>query len=169
MEFQCRGTANGALEFGAYSRARFKQFLVEHPGIRLTITAELPESGRLRRHFEGAVVPLIAFYQEGMDHRSSDDRRKIREWLKEEFNGEMVEIGGRVHTVAKSTKGRAVLNPFVERVIDWLTENYAPPAEALDPEKFKHWRDTVFPLGGPETYIDYLVELHILKPYGEAV
>jgi hypothetical protein len=166
MEFVCRGTPEGLLEFGAYNRARFKQYLKDNGPVRLIITPDLPESAKLRRFYEGAVVPLIAFYQEGMDHRSGEDRRKVREWLKEEFNGEMVEIGGKVHTVAKSTKGRAVLNPFVERVIDWLHENYDPPAEALDPEKFKHWRDTVFPYGGPETYMDYLVELNILKPYG---
>ena len=162
MEFQCRGTAQGTLDFGPYNRAKFMQFLRENPGIRLRITPELPESGRLRRYFEGAIVPLIAFYQEGMDYRSSEDRRRIREWLKEEFNGEMVQIGGSVHVVAKSTKGRAVLNPFVERVLDWMHENYAPPAEALDPERFKTWRDTIFPFGGPDNFIDYNVETGIL-------
>jgi hypothetical protein len=56
-----------------------------------------------------------------------------------------------------------MLAPFVERVIDWINENYDPPSEALDPEKYKHWRDTVFPFGGADTYIDYLVELKLLK------
>jgi hypothetical protein len=37
--------------------------------------------------------------------------------------------------------------------------------EALNPEKYKHWKGTVYPFGGPETYIDYLVSLNILKPY----
>ena len=163
MEFQCRGTIEGTLDFGPYNRAKFQEFLKAHPGIRLKITAELPESGRLRRYFEGALVPLIAFYQEGMDHRDSDDRRKIREWLKREFNGEMVQVAGKMVVVAKSTRGRAALNHFVERVIDWLNENYSPPAEALDPEKYKEWRDTIFPDGGPDNYIDYLVEIGILR------
>ena len=64
MEFQCRGTIEGTLDFGPYNRAKFQEFLKAHPGIRLKITAELPESGRLRRYFEGALVPLIAFYQD---------------------------------------------------------------------------------------------------------
>ena len=68
------------------------------------------------------------------------------------------------HKVAKSTKGRAALNPFVERVMDWLTENYAPPAEALDSERFKVWRDTIYPSGGPDNFIDYLVTINVLKP-----
>jgi hypothetical protein len=163
MEFQCQGTADGRLDFGPYNRAKFAQFLQEHPGIRLKITAELPESGKLRRFYEGAVVPLITFYQEGMDHRDGEDRRKVREWLKQEFNGELVEIGGKVQRIGKTTKGRPVLNQFVERVIDWLTENYAPPQEALDPERYKIWRDTIFPSGGPDNYIGYLIELNLLR------
>ncbi len=68
-----------------------------------------------------------------------------------------------MHVVAKSTKGRAALNPFVERVLDWMNDNYAPPAEALDPERFKVWRDTIFSFGGPATYIDYNIETGILR------
>lgn len=164
MEFQCTGTAEGRLDFGPYNRGKFLGFLKEHPGIRLTISAQLPESGKLRRYYEGAIVPLITFYQEGMDHRSGEDRRKVREWLKQEFNGDMVEIAGKMQIVGKTTKGRAALNPFVERVTDWLVDNYSPPAEALTPEKYKNWRDTIFPYGGPDNYIDYLCEIGLLRP-----
>lgn len=38
-------------------------------------------------------------------------------------------------------------------------ENYAPPQEVLDPERFKIWPDTVFPFGGPDNYIDFWVRL----------
>jgi hypothetical protein len=163
MEFNCTGTSEGIMQFSSdYSRASFKEFLRTNGPVRLTITPELPESAKMRRWYEGAVVPLITFYQDGLDHRSGEDRRKVREWLKGEFNGEMVEIGGKIHTVAKTTKGRETFNPFVERVVGWLEDNYAPPAEALDPEKYKHWKAAIYPHGGPETYIDYLVELNIL-------
>ena len=163
MDFQCLGTADGHLDFGIFGKPKFQQFLKEHPGIRLVVTAQLPESGKLRRYYEGAIIPLVTFYQEGMDHRNGDDRRQVREWLKTEFNGQMVEIGGKMHVVGKSTSGREVLNPFVERVVDWLTENYAPPAEALTPKKYKEWRDTIFPFGGPDNYIDYLLEIGLLR------
>jgi hypothetical protein len=162
MEFDCRGI-NGGLQFSPHTRAQLVQFLRENPGMRFTLTPDLPESGRLRRYYEGAVVPLIAFYQEGFDHHNGEDRRKIREWLKQEFNGEMVKIGDKMQVVGRTTKGRARLNPFVERVVDWLTENYNPPQEALDPEKYKHWRDTIFPDGGPDNYIDYLVQVGLLR------
>jgi hypothetical protein len=87
----------------------------------------------------------------------------VREWLKEEFNSELVIVAGKAHRVAKSTKGRETLGAFLERVADWLVENYQPPAQALDPEAFKHLRDTIFMSGGPDNYIDYLRECGILK------
>ena len=42
-------------------------------------------------------------------------------------------------------------------------ENYQPPAQALDPERFKEWRDTIFPALGPDNYTDYLVSVGILR------
>ena len=106
------------------------------------------------------MIPLITFYQEGMDHRSAEDRHRVREWCKEEFNGEMVELGGKVHRIAKTTKGRDQLQPFLERVLAWVMENYEPPPEALNPDGYKTWRDTVFPFGGPDNYIDYLLSIN---------
>lgn len=166
MQFEMRGTPDGRLQMGPIARARLTSYIKKHAPLRFTLTADLPESGKMRRYFEGALVGLVAYYQDGMDHHDSDDRRRVREWLKEEFNGEMVTIGGKVHRIAKTTKGRNALTPFVERVVDWIKENYSPPAVALDPENYKHWRDAIFPHGGPETYIDYLVELNILTPHG---
>jgi hypothetical protein len=148
MEFICRISKDGGLDFGERNRAVFKAYMRDNPGMVLKITPVLPESDKQRRYFEGCIVPLVAHYQEGMDHRSSDDCRRVREWLKMEFNWEPVKIGGFTQRVPKSTKGRDALQPFLERVVEWLQENYAPPPEALDPEKFKVWRDTIFPSGG---------------------
>jgi len=145
------------------ARGRFQKWISENEGARVEITPVLSESGKLRRYFEGAVVPLVAFFQEGMDHTNRHDLERVREWLKLEFNGEFVDIGGTVHRYGMSTSGREVLTPFVERVQDWIVENYAPPVEALNPEKYKYWRSAVYPHGGPSTYIDYLVSLNLLK------
>ncbi|WP_163158994.1 hypothetical protein [Bradyrhizobium uaiense] len=54
-----------------------------------------------------------------------------------------------------------MLNRFLEQVVEWLTENYAPPVEALEPANFKHWRDTV--MEGPTNYIDYLIGAGVLE------
>jgi len=164
MKLLCRITKDGGLDFGERNRAVFKQYLRDNPGQVLKIAPALPESGKQRRFLEGAVVPLVAFYQEGMNHNDLDDLRRVREWLKDEFNGELVIIGGKAHRIGKSTKGREALQAFLERVMDWLMENYQPPPEALDPERFKVWRDTIYPYGGPDNFIDYLAELNILRP-----
>lgn len=161
MEWYARGTQDGRMEIKGRARDQLKEYLVENVGVKLRITPVLPESPKQRRWFEGALVPLVTYYQEGLDHKSSDDRHRVREWLKIEFNGEFVEVDGQSHRVAKSTKGE-LRTGLIERVLAWLEENYDPPREALDPDAYKHWRDAVFPHGGPDTYIDYLVETGIL-------
>src|SRR5947209_5576105 len=144
MEFQLRGMPDGQLSFGVHGREKLRLFLRNYPhGVPMTLTASLPESSKLRRFYEGAVIPLATFYQEGMNHHDPDDRRKMREWLKQEFNGEIILVDGKRHRVAKSSKGRDALNPLVERVINWLQDNYDPPPQALDPQAYKDWRDTV--------------------------
>lgn len=149
------------LAFGNYVKLDLKRFMKDNPNMPFELKPLLPESNKQRKFFEGAICPLLAFYQEGLDHRNSKDVEKVRNWLKIEFNGEIVQIGGKVHKIALSTKNR--LNQgFLERVEGYIYDNYAPPVEALNPEKYKHWRDTVYPYGGADNYIDYLVELNIL-------
>lgn len=161
MDFIFRITRDAGMDFGERNRALFGQYLKAHPGVLLKITPVLPESNKQRRYFEGAIVPLIAWYQEGMDHRNSEDLASVREWLKVEFNGQTIELGGKQIKVGKSTKGRDMLNRFLEDVVGWLQDNYAPPVEALEPANFKQWRDTV--MDGPDNYIDWLVAEGVLK------
>jgi hypothetical protein len=161
MEFICRITRDEGMDFGDRNRALFKQYLKAHPGVLLKITPVLPESNKQRRYLEGAIIPLVTYYQEGMDHRNGDDRASVREWLKLEFNWQTVLVAGEAHKVAKSTRGREVLNQFVEDVVGWLQDNYAPPAQALEAASFKEWRDTV--MEGPDNYIDYLVSQNVLR------
>ncbi len=163
MQWHATGNSDGTLTLSPNVKASFRDYLKENGPCRILITHELPESNKMRGWFEGAFVPLIAFYQEGMDHRDPDDRLKVREWLKVEFNGSLVVIDGKQLKVGRTTKGRAVFNPYVERVMDWFVPNYNPPQEAIDPEYFKVWRDTIRSFGGPDNYIDYLVETGILQ------
>lgn len=163
MEFTCRASSEGRLELGRYNREKFVGFLKEHPNALIRISTVLPESKKQRGFLEGAVIPLVTFYQDGLDHRSSADNEKVREWLKLEFWSEFVLVNGKSQKLPRSTKGSEALNAFVEKVIDWLHENYEPPVEALDPEGFKLWRDTVRSFGGPTDYISYLVETGVLK------
>lgn len=161
-KFMGRFRPDGGLEFGSYTKMHLKKFIKENPNMPFELKPQFPESTKQRGYFEGGICPLVAFYQEGMEHRNSKDVERVREWLKIEFNGEIINFRGKTHRIAKSTKNR--LNQgFLERVVDYIIENYAPPMEALDPEKYKHWRDAVYPYGGADNYIDYLVELNIIK------
>lgn len=153
-------TRDGGMKFAPQTRMLFKQQLMDNPGKRYEIQPLKVESERMRGYFEGALVSLVTFYQEGRDHHSTNDLRLVREWLKLHLNAEYCVIGGVSEKVAKSTKG--ALKDVIERTTEWVTENYAPPEEALNPEKYKKWRDEVFPFGGPDNYIDYLVDIGLL-------
>lgn len=154
-------SVNGQLSLGSeYNKARFTSFLKENNGMRLKIEPLTPESTKQRGYFEGAIVPFVTFFQEGYNYEDSEDLRRVREWLKLEFNGEQVNIMGKLEKVAKSTKGE--LNKgFLDRIMDWLVEQ-GYPVEVLEPNKYKHWRDTLYPFGGPSTYIGYLLSINLL-------
>lgn len=154
---------NGYINLGTdYNRNQVKKWCRENEGARVELKPVLPESRKMRGYLEGGLIALAAFYQQGMDHRNHRDVASMRNWLKAEFNSDYVNIQGKSHLVARSTKGRENLKQFTEKVLDWLMENYAPPREAVDPKCYKKWRDEIFPSGGPDNYIDYLVERKLL-------
>jgi len=160
-KFTGRFTQDGGLSFGTYIKMALKKFIKENPNMPFELKPLLPESQKQRGFFEGAICPLVAFYQEGMDHHNSQNISDVREWLKIEFNGQMMVVGGKSHIIGGSTK-KKLNQGFLERIIGYLQDNYAPPDEILDPECYKDWRDRIYPYGGPDNYIDYLVELKIL-------
>jgi hypothetical protein len=164
MEWQGRGVAE-RLVLNKYQSASLHEFIRENPNATFVISARLPESRKQRKYLHGALIPLIAFYQEGMSHKSSADLDRVFEWLKQEFNGDMVIIGDKPVRIGMSTKGGKALNEICEKVTDWLVDNYAPPADAMNPKKYKYWRDAIYPYSdGAENYIDYLVETGVLSP-----
>ena len=162
-KFLAKLKTGGGLDFGSeYNRARFLEFARVNDGMRVAIDPVTPESKNLRNFLEGAVLPLATYYQETMDHHDWEDVRRVREWLKTEFNWEYVHIAGHSKRVTKSTKGKKVLREFTDKVIDWMRDQ-GYQTEVLDPEKYKHWKDTVYPYRGPTEYIDYLLEKRDLK------
>jgi hypothetical protein len=65
-------------------------------------------------------------------------------------------------TIEDTKTGEIETRTVAQNQIEWLEENYATPDEATNSKKYKYWLETVFPFGGPDNYIDYLVELNIL-------
>lgn len=150
------------LDFGSdYNRARFRDFIRANIGLRFKLDPFTPESKEQRRWFEGALVPFITYFQENMDWHDTEDRAKVRHWLKTEFNGMFVTIGDKPHKVPKSTKGE--LNKgLIERIMDWAGEQ-GYPIEVLDPNVYKDWRDRIYGYGGAPTYIEYLESIGKLR------
>lgn len=155
--FIFRANSNGTLNMTSYNKARLKEYMKQNHGKLMVIRPKQIESSKQRGWFEGALIPLIAYYQEFMDHRNGEDLDQVRQWLKLEFNADLVAIGGKTHKIAKSTKG--VLNEgLIENILAWANEQ-GMKTELLDPQIYKHWHDTLYPYGGPDNFIDYLVEI----------
>lgn len=150
---------------GMRNRAIFVDFLRKHPGALVRISTVLPESNKQRAFYHGAVLPLWA-YLDGKDYRSSAVLDDMHELAKFEFNGGIVTVAGKSQKVGRSTKGKEALARHIERVIDFLVEQYGIDRSAvLNPEEYKSYRDTVLMDGRFETYIDYLVSTGALaKP-----
>ncbi len=159
--FNGRFSEDGGLNFGEYTRRHLKLFIKENPGMPFELKPLLPESEDQRGFFEGAICSLVAYFQEGMDYKNYKDREKVREWLKLEFNGEIVEIDGKSHLIAQSTKNK-LNGGFLERCIGFLVDNYGLNYEVLDTQRYKNWKDTIYPTGKFEFYLDYLKEIKLI-------
>ena len=57
----------------------------------------------------------------------------------------------------QAAKRRDQLQPFLERVLAWVMENYEPPQEALNPDASRLGGIPCSPFGGADNYIDYLL------------
>ncbi len=148
----------GRLSLGSdENRARLADFLKANKGTRIRIDPYTPESSKQRKFFEGALVPFVTFFQENLDHHDSSDLDRVRDWLKIEFNGQYITLGGKAVRVPKSTKGE-LNRGLLERILDWCGEQ-GYPIEFLNPEEYKDWRDRIRPTEGPMDYIDYLVSV----------
>lgn len=154
---------NGKLTFkNDFMREKFVKFVKFHEGKRVFITPTFKESDKQRGFYHGAVITLWA-YLDGKDYTDGEVLKHIHEIAKMEFNPEAFVLNGKVYKVGKSTIGK--LNEgYIEKIIDSLEENYGiDRTKVLDPKEYKKWRDEVYPFGGPEDYIDYLLELNLLK------
>lgn len=151
---------NGTIAMTEHQDYLKRKYVGERAGrrIRLTIEEVTPESRNLRRFYHGAILKLWA-YLDGKDYQDTGVLEKLHEVAKEEFNPEMIVISGKAYKVGKSSKGKD-LQPFVEKIIDFLTEQYGiDPMEVLNPESYKDWASRIYPFGGPDNFISYLISL----------
>lgn len=150
----------GKLKMSNMVASKFAEDIAKNPKARYEVVRLTPESRNMRGYFEGCIVPLTSFYSDNYDYRSSEDNRKVREWLKGEFLGEDCTLFGKTNKVVPTSKGQ--LQRLIERSLDWLLENNDVPDEATNPEYYKKWRDEIFGDGEYDTYIDFLISKNIL-------
>ncbi len=162
-KFYAKAREDGGLEFpSGFARDKFRAYLKENIGLRLEISPIVPESPRQRAYYHGAVLPMWAFL-DGLDYKDVGILEQMHEIAKREFNGEIIVVNGKKQKVGKSSKG--LLNSgYLERVIDYLVENYAiDPGAVLNPDQYKYFRDAIFPVSDHEDYIDYLLSTGALR------
>jgi len=129
-------------------------------GKRFIIQDLEPESSDQRGFYHGAVIPLWVWL-DGYNHRDSVKNLQYHEYAKEEFNPEILIIGGKQRKVGASTKNKLKgENGIINKVIDFLEEQYGIDRnEVLNPAQYKHWKDAIYPYEGADNYIDYLVSI----------
>ena len=154
---------NGRLSASSeYTAALLRKDLAENDGARYSIERLTPESGKQRRFYHGAVIPLWAFLN-GYDYKDSNTLEWLHHEAKKEFNGEVVMLDGKPAKRGKSTKG-ALNKGYLERIIDYLEEQYGiDRTQVLNPEKYKDFRDRIYPYSTYDSYIDYLIDIGLLK------
>jgi len=136
-------------------------------GGRGRIVFDLPESKKQRRFFEGGLVKLATYYQENLNYHDSVDCEIMRDTLIEQCLGvEIKEVLGVLQKKRKSSKGSEMLNKVCEHTIDYLVREFGLDRghDVLNPDKYKYWRDKIYPYEGPDNYIDYLLGNGVLKP-----
>jgi len=161
-EFTCVSTAEGGMDFGDYNRKLVKDRLKEDVGARWKLVKITPESNKQRKFFEGAVIPLACYFHEKLDHKNNIDCEIMREWLKIEWNGELLEKDGKLHKIGMSTKGKLGGDKgLIDKIIDDMEEQNGMELRSfiLNEKEYKNWRDSIFPFGGPDTWIDYCISI----------
>lgn len=125
-----------------------KQFLQKHAGKNAFLMIDDAPTGELRRFFEGCIVPVY-FYSH--PHSGWIDFADAREHLKINFlpSKQLKHLKHGMVVVPMSTNDltKAQFSRFVNSVIDWMTEQ-GTPAECIDPDGYKYWRDTDLVKGG---------------------
>lgn len=151
------------LDFRSDQKRMIKDVL-ENKGAKYKLERIVPESIRQRGFYEGAVISLWIFL-DGNDWKNSKVHQHYHHEANKEFNGDIIVRNGQTEKIGLSSRGKlGGEDGMIEKVIMFLEEQYAiNRGEVLDHEDYKKWRDTVFPYGGAETYIEHLLSLGKLK------
>ena len=126
----------------------FKQYAKDNAGIFVKITPHTVQKMKLRRFFEGAVVPYFALQTyvkgQGGTYRHFTTK-EAREALKLEFNGVfMRQVDGELREIPGSTKGMNAteFEAFVNRCIEHMIDN---GLLYPDSNRYRQWEESAPP------------------------
>ena len=114
----------------------------------------------------GGLLKLLV-YLDGNDYRDSDVCEYYFEHYKKEFYPEVLTIKGKVEVFGKSTKGSAGLNRFIERLQEFLNENYGISYDnlSMSPDEYKKFRDEIYMFGKYTDFIEYCVAMNYIMKH----
>jgi hypothetical protein len=124
---------------------------------RAEVIPLVSESRKARGYFHGGVLALWAYLndQDWLDDTVLDN---LFYHAKTEYLGSMTVIDGKTVKTFQSSKGQ--LEFLKEKVVEHLEVEYGiDRTKHLNNEEYKDWRDRIYPNGGPDNYIDYMVEI----------
>ncbi len=147
---------DGRIEMSEFHKGKVRQALRDNQGpIRAEIHTLLPESRKQRAYLMGCLIPLIVYF-DGNDYTDGETLERYFEFLKMELAPEVMRVGGKIRTFGQSTKGSKRLNTFIEKVQEYLQEQYGLEysSKAINPDEYKKFSDEIYPF--QTEYRDYL-------------
>ena len=159
---------DGKIEMSEFHKGKVRQALRDNNGpIRGYIETTMPESRRQRAYLMGCLIPLCVYF-DGHDHTDGETLERYFEFLKTELAPEVMKVGGKIRTFGQSTKGSKRLNNFIEKLQEYLQEQYGLEysSRAIVPDEYKRFRDEIYPFQMEyKDFLDYCEKMNwIRKP-----
>lgn len=149
------------IEMSDYWKRKVHDDLIEIKKTRAYIQTTQPESRKQRGYLMGSLIPLLA-YLDGNDHKSSEITEWYFEFYKKELTPVALIVHGKAQLFGKSTKGSEALNHFIDKLQDYLDEQYGikRDSQIVNPDEYKLFRDTIYPFTNEyDDFIDYAVKM----------
>lgn len=154
-----------SIEISEFNRKKLRQAVKDNGRpIKGYISTTMPESRKQRGYLMGGLIPLLV-YLDGNDYKDKDMLDFYFQEYKKELQPEFVTINGTPRKRGKSTKGSESLNQFIEKLQEFLAEQYGIDhnCPAINPEEYKKFRDEIYFDSEYEDFISYAVDMKWIK------
>jgi hypothetical protein len=149
------------IEMSDYWKRTVHDKLIDIKKTRAYIHTTQPESRKQRGFCMASLIPLLV-YLDGNDHKDGQITDWYFEFYKKELTPATLNIKGKIQTVGQSTKGSENLNNFIDKLQDYLDEQYGIKRDSkiVSPDEYKKFKDTIYPFSNEyDDFIDYAVKM----------